>query len=294
MTFTRVTGRKVIDRSRLPALDGLRGIGITVFIAYHFGATWLVGGWATLNLFFVLSAYLLTRILAGHYLADDRVGAWAFYRRRARRLLPGLFLLLVVLVGYGWFFADPLIRSGPSSRQCAAAKSNMTQELREHSAQVLFFMPGPELAAPHVEPGGTRVTLQDAVYRNQVVAALTHLQSQATAAGAQFQIATIPCRDPDAMQWPGVYQVLVQQSAQVWSQMHDPVLLNTMIKDWAAAHGVPVIDLYAQLCSTGYRPSVRGLRLYVDSLHFSDRAAPMLWSWMAPLLRDNDLRESTH
>ena len=53
-------------RSRLgysPALDGVRGVFMLCFMAFHFGLTWLTGAWVGINLFFVLSAFLITRQL---------------------------------------------------------------------------------------------------------------------------------------------------------------------------------------------------------------------------------------
>ena len=76
----------------VPALDGLRGIAIAIVVAYHaFGFP--LGGWLGVDLFFVLSGFLITTLL----LEDDRIRFAAFYARRARRLLPAL---AVLLLGY--------------------------------------------------------------------------------------------------------------------------------------------------------------------------------------------------
>src|SRR5690606_23339916 len=97
-----MTGARVA-RSRLgysPALDGVRGLFMLCFMAFHFGATWLSGAWVGINLFFVLSAFLITRLLVEEKMVHGDIDAIAFYKRRARRLLPGLFLVLGFIVTY--------------------------------------------------------------------------------------------------------------------------------------------------------------------------------------------------
>jgi peptidoglycan/LPS O-acetylase OafA/YrhL len=79
----------------VPALDGLRGVAILAVVLFHFFG--LPGGFFGVDLFFVLSGYLITTIL----LEDGRLGR--FYVRRARRLLPALALVLLVLSRqWGW------------------------------------------------------------------------------------------------------------------------------------------------------------------------------------------------
>lgn len=100
-------------RSRLgysPALDGVRGLFMLCFMAYHFGVDQLAGMWVCINLFFVLSAFLITRLLVEEKVNRGDIDALAFYKRRARRLLPGLFLVLGFVVVYGFVWADDAVR----------------------------------------------------------------------------------------------------------------------------------------------------------------------------------------
>ena len=100
-------------RSRLgfsPALDGVRGLFMLAFMAYHFGVDQLAGMWVCINLFFVLSAFLITRLLVEEKVTRGDIDVLAFYRRRARRLLPALFLVLTFIVGYAWLAADAAVR----------------------------------------------------------------------------------------------------------------------------------------------------------------------------------------
>jgi peptidoglycan/LPS O-acetylase OafA/YrhL len=78
----------------VPALDGLRGIAIAGVVLYHFFG--LPGGYMGVDLFFVLSGFLITTLL----LEDGRLGS--FYMRRAARLLPPLLPVIIVCSPLGW------------------------------------------------------------------------------------------------------------------------------------------------------------------------------------------------
>ena len=81
-----------------PSLDGVRGVAIALVIAFHLG--YLGGGWVGVDVFFVLSGFLITSLLLSEQAASGHVRLRAFWARRARRLLPALGLLLVVLAVY--------------------------------------------------------------------------------------------------------------------------------------------------------------------------------------------------
>ncbi|GAB3498638.1 acyltransferase family protein [Flexivirga lutea] len=90
---------------RLDALDGIRGVLVIFLLAYHFGFGRLAGAWLTLNVFFVLSGFLIVRLLVQERARTGSIRFLAFYARRARRLFPALALLLAVVVIYGLGFA---------------------------------------------------------------------------------------------------------------------------------------------------------------------------------------------
>jgi peptidoglycan/LPS O-acetylase OafA/YrhL len=88
---------------QIPALDGIRGIGLVLVVGTHallgFGGKYrdaLPGGFIGLDAFFVLSGFLITSLLLGEQARNGRISLRGFYRRRALRLLPALFLLLAV------------------------------------------------------------------------------------------------------------------------------------------------------------------------------------------------------
>lgn len=77
-----------------PALDGLRAISVIAVIAYHAGLTWIPGGFIGVEVFFVVSGYLITTLLIEERLGSGSVSLKQFWIRRARRLLPALFVML--------------------------------------------------------------------------------------------------------------------------------------------------------------------------------------------------------
>lgn len=87
-----------------PALDAFRGISVVAVVLYHTGL--IRGGWIGVECFFVLSGYLITSLLISEYDGNGRIDLLAFWRRRARRLLPALFLLLGVIAVYSRVVAD--------------------------------------------------------------------------------------------------------------------------------------------------------------------------------------------
>jgi peptidoglycan/LPS O-acetylase OafA/YrhL len=88
-----------------PALDGVRAIAMACIVVYHFGFDGLQGAWLGINLFFVLSAFLIVRLLVSEYDARGRIDILGFYRRRARRLLPALLIVLGTIAGWALFAA---------------------------------------------------------------------------------------------------------------------------------------------------------------------------------------------
>jgi peptidoglycan/LPS O-acetylase OafA/YrhL len=83
-------------RSWLAGLDGLRALAVAAVVVFHFAPTALPGGFLGVDLFFVISGYLITRILLAELDATGRLCARDFYVRRIRRLLPAVVTLLLV------------------------------------------------------------------------------------------------------------------------------------------------------------------------------------------------------
>jgi peptidoglycan/LPS O-acetylase OafA/YrhL len=91
----------------LPALDGLRAFAVIGVLCYHGGLDWAQGGFLGVDLFFVLSGFLITTLLLREREHTGGIALGPFWLRRARRLLPALLLLLVLVVTYALVFAAP-------------------------------------------------------------------------------------------------------------------------------------------------------------------------------------------
>lgn len=84
----------------LPGLDGLRAIAVGAVVAYHVGLGWAQGGLLGVGVFFTLSGYLITDLLLGQQEITDKLQLTDFWLRRARRLLPALFVMLAVVTAW--------------------------------------------------------------------------------------------------------------------------------------------------------------------------------------------------
>ena len=78
-----------------PALDGIRAVAVLAVIAYHYNYRWAPGGFLGVDVFFVLSGYLITSLLLGEHARSSRIDLITFWFRRARRLFPALLVMLV-------------------------------------------------------------------------------------------------------------------------------------------------------------------------------------------------------
>ncbi len=89
-----------------PDIDGLRAIAVLAVVLYHAFPGWLPGGFVGVDIFFVISGYLITK----HILGDLSAGAFSirtFYARRIRRIFPALLLVLLVCLLLGWLILTP-------------------------------------------------------------------------------------------------------------------------------------------------------------------------------------------
>ncbi|MBV9788812.1 MAG: acyltransferase [Chloroflexi bacterium] len=92
--------------SYLPGLDGLRAFAVLVVLLYHAGDIWpgMPGGFLGVEIFFVISGYLITALLLGEWRQHGRIDLVNFWLRRARRLLPALFVLIIATLAYAVLF----------------------------------------------------------------------------------------------------------------------------------------------------------------------------------------------
>ncbi|HEY3673247.1 MAG TPA: acyltransferase family protein [Acidimicrobiia bacterium] len=93
----------------IPALDGLRALAVVAVLLYHADQSWIPGGFLGVDVFFVISGYLITCLLLSDFQQTDGIGLKRFWYRRARRLLPALFAMLFVVSLYAIFFLPDVL-----------------------------------------------------------------------------------------------------------------------------------------------------------------------------------------
>ena len=87
-------------------IDGLRALAVIPVILFHGGLEWFSGGYVGVDIFFVISGYLITSII----LKEKEAGTFSiagFYERRARRILPALFFIIFICIPFAWFWLLP-------------------------------------------------------------------------------------------------------------------------------------------------------------------------------------------
>lgn len=93
----------------MPGLDGLRASAVIAVILYHLSLPGLTGGFLGVDLFFVLSGYLITGLLLTEWSQTGRIDLKRFWIQRFRRLFPALFVMLVLVLTYVTLFEHDLV-----------------------------------------------------------------------------------------------------------------------------------------------------------------------------------------
>ena len=106
-------------------IDGLRALAVLPVILFHAGFEWFSGGFVGVDVFFVISGYLITTIIISE-MAEGEFSIINFYERRARRILPALFFVMAVCIPFAWFWLVPsdLVEFGHSLIAVSTFSSN--------------------------------------------------------------------------------------------------------------------------------------------------------------------------
>jgi peptidoglycan/LPS O-acetylase OafA/YrhL len=126
----------------LPGLDGLRAISVLAVIVFHHylvgghESGWAPGGFLGVEVFFVVSGYLITSLLLNERRESGRVSLRAFYLRRARRLLPALFALLAVIIAYSLLFLPDVIGTLRSDTLAALTYTSNWWQMIAHRSYI--------------------------------------------------------------------------------------------------------------------------------------------------------------
>jgi peptidoglycan/LPS O-acetylase OafA/YrhL len=121
----RPRAKSTIARSGPPFrsdIEGLRAIAVLAVMAFHFGSPWLTGGFVGVDIFFVISGYLITGMLVSELEKSGHIDLARFYGRRARRLLPALLFVTVMTLACGIVILSP-------PEQISAARAALASSL---------------------------------------------------------------------------------------------------------------------------------------------------------------------
>ena len=135
------TGRRI---PTLPALDGIRALAIAAVVTYHGDIFWVPGGLLGVEVFFVLSGYLITSLLWTELKDTRSIGFGTFLKRRARRLLPAVFVMLaVVSAAFVIWHPEEVGRIRGDVAAAATYTSNWYLVGTDHSYFTTFARPSP-------------------------------------------------------------------------------------------------------------------------------------------------------
>jgi peptidoglycan/LPS O-acetylase OafA/YrhL len=130
--------------ARFTGLDGVRALAVLAVMAFHEGLPGIPGGFLGVDVFFVLSGYLITDLLASQFARHGRLDLRGFWARRARRLLPALAVVLVaVTAGVTVFEPDQLSSLNRALLGAITFSSNWSQAVAHQSYFSVFGPPPP-------------------------------------------------------------------------------------------------------------------------------------------------------
>ena len=98
--------------SYIPEIDGLRAIAVLAVIFYHFeikifGHNYFNGGFLGVDIFFVISGYLITSIIVKEIEQKNQFSFIKFYERRIRRIIPMLLVTILICIPFAWLYLLP-------------------------------------------------------------------------------------------------------------------------------------------------------------------------------------------
>jgi peptidoglycan/LPS O-acetylase OafA/YrhL len=132
-------------RARSGGLDGIRALAVLAVMAFHEGLPWMPGGFLGVDVFFVLSGYLITDLLVAQFERDGRLGLRGFWVRRARRLLPALAVVLVTVTAAVTVFEPEEIPALRDALLGAMTFSSNWSQAMTHQSYFTAFGPPPPL-----------------------------------------------------------------------------------------------------------------------------------------------------
>jgi peptidoglycan/LPS O-acetylase OafA/YrhL len=123
-----------------PAIDGLRAVAITPVVLFHAGVPGLSAGYLGVDVFFVLSGFLISRLLLDELQQTGTIDFTNFYARRVRRLLPALATVVATVLVLGTFILSPALERQELSKSAIATMA-FVSNFYFWSSQAIYFAP---------------------------------------------------------------------------------------------------------------------------------------------------------
>jgi peptidoglycan/LPS O-acetylase OafA/YrhL len=108
MSVKNSSGQKNVRH--ISSIDGLRAIAVTAVVLYHLGISWIPGGFLGVDLFFVISGYVITRLILDSINQSSALDLKAFYAARLRRIYPGFLFMVVCTILFIGVWAPEAIK----------------------------------------------------------------------------------------------------------------------------------------------------------------------------------------
>lgn len=102
---------KTVNHRYIPGIDGIRALAVLAVIAYHFNFKWASGGFLGVDIFFVLSGYLITSTILPVKGNRLKVGLGEFWIGRFRRLLPAAYVMIITSFAWATLFHKELLHT---------------------------------------------------------------------------------------------------------------------------------------------------------------------------------------
>ena len=131
-------------------IDGLRAVAVLSVVAFHVGFAWFGGGFVGVDIFFVISGYLITQILLREIVSTGRVRMLEFYARRVRRLFPALAVVVLATLVAGHFFLLPIDEQPDLARSTYASAGYVSNVYFSNAANDYFAGPAEEQPLLHL------------------------------------------------------------------------------------------------------------------------------------------------
>ncbi len=128
-----------------PDVEGLRAVAVFTVVLFHAGVSWMQGGYVGVDVFFVISGFLITGLILREHEVRDRISLSGFYARRARRILPAAMLVIVLTVLASYYIENfvQYARAAQDGRWAALFAANIHFALVGHGYFQQSVAPSP-------------------------------------------------------------------------------------------------------------------------------------------------------